>query len=382
MENNEKMLKFNESIPYFHKPGIIQELNNDGVISISKDGLHLVFYKDIYEDDEACMDPYYVKSIVFSYRRNNIGDTFELEDKFENLDIKYIYYISTDGKKILINSSDTYIIDEHKILSKAPDKCNINIYNDNYTFEYIAGNCGKYLLPPFYRYDINKHSYILHNKETDKLSISLESRHSTRIIILGNVHYYLVILPFPNCFVMKDITNSGPVKIFSSSEISSEIKGYLSLSKIENDMCYFLEPYNTKLYVVDLVNIYNGEQSNGEQSNCKVIDIGYKFKVYDNPSEPPILYGNKFTVNHNFTSSGINFFIHRHDEIPKYSNTTFKMIVPNSVHVYDLDKYPTQYIGFYPLEIFWNNQEQFIEIIIGVKDKLHSYKIPVSSLQT
>lgn len=110
-------------------------------------------------------------------------------------------------------------------------------------------------------------------KNKHKWEAPMTIKYSRRVpkgsVLLQGTHYYInwVIIPtyHMGCFIMKDLTNDGPVKLFCPFTDIHEIYesyAHLVLTKIENGLCHFEMPvmprcFTWKEFVLDMAKIYS-----------------------------------------------------------------------------------------------------------------------------
>lgn len=206
-------------------------------------------------------------------------------------------------------------------------------------FEYLEEGYGLHkisvnkLVPKLYKYNRSEKEYEICNIRSSldevcdpkleklfKNGAKLEGPdpHSRGMIKLNGVHYYINMISFPDnhvrCFVMKDITNDGPTKVFTPIQGMNKDKAsydhfkYLTLMKVENDLCYYTvltEPYfwfnkyppeygTDKIYEMDLVSMYNGcdQIHDHAKKYTRVIDVGHPWS-----SMPIMAHGGRYITN-------------------------------------------------------------------------------------
>lgn len=278
--------------------------------TFSNDGLHLIMLNK-------------ERTHFVKYKRTKVGESFDEVWKipFEIGDSYIITRMSSDSKKFLIEKQPGFskedpekyekLFKERHVITEDGSGAKITILPLIYDFlrnepgyglesyvnlDYLEminkGNIDiNKFIPNMYKYDLMTNNYVYNGQwakdspefypyELGTLFNDHKHDESNRsinsgIVKIKDTHYYINTLFLTKttngqCFIMKDLTNYGPIKIFSpfmNNKNKNIYKGdrirICTLKEVRNDICYFEivwdeDAYNRgNVYAIDMVSMYN-----------------------------------------------------------------------------------------------------------------------------
>lgn len=396
------------NLPYIHTPHILPDTDFDN-IAITRNGLSIIYYNRNFNKLVLCS-------------RNKLGDNFTLSRIIEFEHGKKINQICTDSEKFLIvseinNSEECRHID---ILNLAGDNiCNFSENNSKYfvnrysnafcrinDFECLIGRYKKgRLISESYKYNGTTYELCDNGSKYEDIdevypvkiaemfntysNIGMDDTFVQGIVHINDNYYYLSIIAITlpramnptlskiNCFVMKDIINNGPTKVFLPFDYENKYitSMFIDIIKISNGILYAndLYVYNT-LYAIDLVATYNTKMYSITDKTT------WKRRVKLPPFETYNFHGvaidNSFILNEHVYRVSLCRPMISYDRddvcnicIYKYNLTSFEkfgMIIQNTLRG---KKFP------FPKSIDIFDDKDIIEIIYNDWYQIHSYRI-------
>lgn len=394
--------KLNNYTPciFSHFPSL-NSIGSHGVFRYSSNGLHFAYHsistnKIIVMSRHSLLDPFTV-----NYEVNTLVEPFAIAINLTGTKC-FVTGRGRDSYMIILNGKNIPVPDNHFL------SCYRNLQNW-YDIDYIESKIDKkyneeiwYDVPDFYKLDHSLNIYIhikysnYNMKYYDPSLVELfENKIARRnfsnhgVVCMNNIYYFFEVLDFrtiegmARCFVMKDLTNDGPIKIFQPFPIVDSNMGYLfgmfiecKLFEIKDGWGYFGLEWGrstfNKMYKVNLQKIYINDTCVYKDD---VVHIGYIYKKEN------------YITECNYSVSNYDKIVMNIHKLPMYSpnikpnHDDFRNIPTIRINVSEHDDYENTYIssifegtGF--LEIFLrsdidNNCSIFKSIIVPTISFIH-----------